>query len=80
MVSVSNNESPAYLGLASQYGLSDEMDIQAGDFDPIQQTAEQEYQAYLKSPSTLKTANIIKYWEVVGEFDVLNQSLTKHRR
>ena len=56
---------PAFMSLAAQYGIMDDMDI--GDSGPNEQTMEQEYQAYLKSPPTSKTVNIIKYWEVIGE-------------
>ncbi len=66
---------PAYMSLAAQYGIADEMDI--GDSGPNEQTIEQEYQAYLKSPPTSKTVDIIKYWEVISEFISLHQLLTE---
>jgi hypothetical protein len=66
-------ESPAYMGLAAQYGLSDDLEIGS---DPIQTTVEQEYQAYLRSPRTSKNINIIKYWEVISNFNVINFIIT----
>ena len=58
----SNSEVPAYMSLASQYGIDDDMDI--GDSTTRTQTTEQEYQSYITAPLSSKNINIIKFWEV----------------
>lgn len=65
-----------YFLIAAQYGL--DMDI--GESEGIEQTVEQEYQAYITAPLSSKTVNILKFWEV-GDFvnDIL-VLLTGHRR
>lgn len=61
-------EPPAFMTLAAQYGIAAEMDISSDDFD--QPTVEQEYQAYLRSPSTPKNLNLVKYWEVITNWQI----------
>lgn len=50
---------PAYMSLAEKYGLHD-MDVNSG---VDEQTIEQEYQAYITSPLSPKTTDIVKFWE-----------------
>ena len=61
-------EMPAYMTLAAQYGIEDEMDVGGNVND---QTMEQEYQAYITAPHSPKNVNIIKFWEVSGDLDVV---------
>jgi hypothetical protein len=53
---------PMYMSLADQYGIADEMEI--GESSAITQTIEQEYQAYITAALSLKSINILKFWEV----------------
>lgn len=59
-----HSEIPAYMSLAVQYGLSEEMDL--GVSDASEPTIEHEYQAYITAPVSPKTMNILKFWEVNG--------------
>jgi hypothetical protein len=60
-------EPPAYMSLAAQYGLSDDMDIgrPAGN----EPTIEQEYQAYVTAPPSPKDVDLLKFWEVSDNID-----------
>jgi hypothetical protein len=53
---------PKYMALAAQYGLNDDMNI--GDSSENEQTVEQEYQAYITAQCSLKSIDILKFWEV----------------
>jgi hypothetical protein len=53
--------------LAAQYGIADEMGF--SDSGIREQSIEQEYQTYITAPLSLKNVNIIKFWEVIAEFD-----------
>lgn len=59
---------PAYMTLAAQYGIEDEMDVGGNAND---QTVDQEYQLYVMAPHSPKNVNIIKFWEVSGDLDVV---------
>ena len=61
-------EMPAYMTLAAQYGIEDEMDVGGNAND---QTMDQEYQLYVTAPHSPKNVNIIKFWEVSGDLDVV---------
>jgi hypothetical protein len=61
-------EMPAYMTLAAQYGIEDEMDV--GD-NVNNQTVEQEYQSYITAPHSPNNVNIVKFWEVSGDLDVV---------
>jgi hypothetical protein len=52
---------PSY-ALAAEYGLDDE-DMDIGNPGANEQTVEQEYQAYITAPLSMKTTSIIKFWE-----------------
>ena len=58
-------EAPKYMSLAAQYGLLDDMDI--GDLGQSEQTIDQEYQAYMTAPCSLKNTDPLKFWEVGGD-------------
>jgi hypothetical protein len=60
----STEDMPMYMSLADQYGIADEMEI--GESSATMQTIEQEYQAYITAVLSLKTVNILKFWEVGG--------------
>jgi hypothetical protein len=57
---------PAYMTLDAQYGLTDD-DLAIGSSTVPEQTVEQEFQAYLASPLSVNTVDILKYWEVSRE-------------
>jgi hypothetical protein len=40
-----------------------------GDSGIREQSIEQDYQTYITAPLSLKNVNIIKFWEVIAEFD-----------
>ena len=67
-----------YLTLTARYGLDD---MEIGESDGIEQTIEQEYQAYVIAPLSKKDVDIFRFWEV-GEFvnDILVVSLMRHHR
>lgn len=50
------------MSLADQYDIADEMEI--GESSQTSQTIEQEYQAYITATLSLKTVDILKFWEV----------------
>ena len=53
---------PQYMSLAEQYGIGVEMEI--GGSGAGDQTIEQEYQSYVTAALSLKTIDILKFWEV----------------
>lgn len=55
---------PAYMSLADQYGLGDEMDIGTVT---SRQTIEQEYQAYITAQLSARSFDILKFWEVSSD-------------
>ena len=55
---------PKYMSLADQYGIADEMET--GESSETTKSIEQEYQAYITAILSLKTINILKFWEVGG--------------
>lgn len=57
-------EMPAYMSLAAQYGLEDDMTI--GRSGGQEQTVEQEYQAYITAPLSPVDMPILKFWEASG--------------
>lgn len=59
---LSTEDAPRYMSLADQYGIADEMEI--GESSQTSQTIEQEYQAYITAALSLKTVDILKFWEV----------------
>jgi hypothetical protein len=61
---------PAYMTLAAQYGIEDEMDV--GNHDVQGQSIEQEYQSYICTLSP-KNVNIIKFWEVIVDCSLVPQ-------
>jgi hypothetical protein len=63
LASSSVDPGPAYMSLAEQYGLSDDMEI--GDpGSRCQATIEQEYQSYITAPLSPQSTDILKFWEV----------------
>ena len=67
--SPATGEMPAYMALAAQYGISNDMDI--GSSSTHDQTIEQEYQLYITAPLAAKNIDIIKFWEVSHGADIL---------
>jgi hypothetical protein len=63
LTSSSEDPEPAYMSLAQQYGLSDDMEI-GGSGSHCQATIEQEYQSYITAPLSPKSMEILKFWEV----------------
>lgn len=61
--SSSEDTEPAYMSLAQQYGLSDDMEIGVSG-SQCQATIEQEYQSYITAPLSPKSMEILKFWEV----------------
>lgn len=61
-----SRETPAYMSLAEQYGLEDDMDVGSS---ANTQSVEQEYQAYITAPLSSKKVDIVKFWEVSSEVD-----------
>lgn len=66
----SGTKLPAYMSLAARYGLMDD-DMDVGNSGTNEQTVEQEYQAYITSPLSPKTSDIIKFWEASNRIDLL---------
>jgi hypothetical protein len=60
-------EIPAYMMLAAQYGIADEMGF--SDSGILEQSIEQECKTYITAPLSPQNVNIIKFWEVIAEFD-----------
>jgi hypothetical protein len=58
----STGVAPRYMELSSKYGLPSDLDIR--NLGPKEQTVEQEYQAYVTSPCSEKTTDVLKFWEV----------------
>lgn len=56
---------PAYMSLAAQYDLEDDMTIGASG-GAQEQSIEQEYQAYITAPLSTQKTDILKFWEVRG--------------
>jgi hypothetical protein len=54
---------PHFMSLSEQYGLEDEMEI-GGTSDTGDQTVEQEFESYITAALSLKTVDILKFWEV----------------
>jgi hypothetical protein len=54
---------PAYMSLAAQYGIDNDMDFGNSGQDE-QQTIDQEYQAYVTASCSPKGTDILKFWEV----------------
>lgn len=52
----------SYMLLAAQYGLPDDMEI--GSSGSHQATIKQEFQSYITAPLSLKSMDILKFWEV----------------
>jgi hypothetical protein len=48
-----------YYSIAVQYGFEMDIDVSKG----IEQTIEQEYQAYITAPLMAGNVNILKFWE-----------------
>ena len=59
----STDEMPGYMTLGAQYGIVNEMDIMVNSG---QKTIEKEYQAYIMVVTSLKTINILGFWEVIS--------------
>ena len=57
------NGGPGYLNIAAHYGLEDEMDIR-GDSGGNVQSIDHEYLAYTTAAPSMKTVDILKFWEV----------------
>ena len=55
----------AYMTLAAQYGLDDDMII--GNPAQYQQSVEEEYQAYITTPTLSGNVDPLKFWEVHGD-------------
>jgi len=55
----------AYMTLAAEYGLEDNMTI--GDPGKYQQTLEEEYQAYVTAPSLPRGTDPLRFWEACGD-------------
>jgi hypothetical protein len=55
----------AYMTLAAQYGLDDDMTI--GNPGKYQQSVEEEYQAYITAPTLSGKVDPLKFWEVRGD-------------
>ena len=53
---------PRHMSLAAVYNIEEEMDT--GSIGESVQTVEQEYQAYITGALSMKTVDILKYWEV----------------
>jgi hypothetical protein len=66
----SGTDLPGYMTLASKYGLTDD-DMDIGNPGANEQTVEQEYQAYITSPVSPKTVDIIKFWEASNRSGLL---------
>ena len=60
---------PAYMNLAAQYGLDDDMIIGSPGGDR-QHTVQEEYQAYMTAPCSPTDVAPLKFWEVGGESDI----------
>jgi hypothetical protein len=58
-----SSAAPQFMSLAEQYGLGDEMEIGSGS-GPDEQTIEQEYDLYVTAALSVKTIDILKFWEV----------------
>jgi hypothetical protein len=56
---------PAYMSLAAQYDLEDDMTIGA-TCGAQEQSIEQEFQAYITAPLSPANTNILTFWEVSG--------------
>jgi hypothetical protein len=60
-------ETPTYMLLAAQYGLSDDMDL--GNPAGNEPSIDQEYQAYVTAQSSPKDVDLLKFWEVSDDID-----------
>jgi hypothetical protein len=60
-------ETPTYMLLAAQYGLSDDMDI--GNPAGNEPSIDQEYQAYVTAQCPPQAVDLLKFWEVSGDID-----------
>jgi hypothetical protein len=58
----------AYMELAAQYGLPNDMII-GNPCETQQQTVDQEYQAYVTAPCSPKDVKPLKFWEVRGDIN-----------
>ena len=56
----------AYMNLAAQYGLEDDMTI-GNPGGSRQQTTQEEYQAYVAAPCSPHDVAPLKFWEVSGK-------------
>jgi hypothetical protein len=54
---------PSYMSLAAKYGLDDDDKMGIGNRRATEQTVKQEYQAYITSPLSPKSTDIVKFWE-----------------
>ena len=61
-------ETPAYMTLAAQYGLTDD-DMEIVNTTP-EQTVEQEFQAYVTALLSPNNIDILKFWEVSSRLDI----------
>jgi hypothetical protein len=64
IAAVSHGEA-AYMTLAAQYGLDDDMII--GIPGKYQRSVEEEYQAYITAPTLSGKVDPLKFWEVRGD-------------
>ena len=69
---------PAYMSLAAQYGIDNDMDFGNSGQDE-QQMIDQEYRAYATVSCSPKGTDILKFWEV-GVTLCARTLPTKHRR
>jgi len=60
----SEDPRPAYMSLAAQYGLGDEMEIGGSTSSNHQATIEEEYSSYITAPLSPASMDILKFWEV----------------
>lgn len=63
------DDTPKYMSLAEQYGIAEEMEIGMSEHT---QTIEQEFQAYVTSTLSPKNIDILKFWEVGGQYCIDN--------
>ena len=71
LVALGPGETPAYMTLNAQYGLTDDDMAIGGTTTTSQQTVEQEFQAYITAPLSPNNINILKFWEASGELILL---------
>jgi hypothetical protein len=67
-------ESPAFMTLDAQYGLTDD-DLAIGGTTTHEQTVEQEFQAYITAPLSPSNMDILRFWEVSERTNLLDRQL-----